>query len=116
MEFELSSGLHRDAAKRVDATFSFPVLLIIGSKSGTPFLSESAKTCQHYFSDFLTRAQRTRCRRSSARESRELTRIGKRKGWDFTEGTGSNKKKLWPPPQTIRLSPSAVRKFKLFFV
>jgi hypothetical protein len=53
MEFELSSGLHRDAAKRVDATFSFPVLLIIGSKSGTPFLSESAKTCQHYFSDFF---------------------------------------------------------------
>jgi hypothetical protein len=31
-------------------------------------------------------------------------------------GTGSNKKKLWPPLQTIRLSPSAVREFKLFFV
>jgi hypothetical protein len=55
MEFELSGGLHRDAAERVDATFPFPVLLItIGSKSGTPFLSEYAKTCQHYFSDFFT--------------------------------------------------------------
>jgi hypothetical protein len=54
MEFELSSGLHRDAAERVDATFPFPVLLIVvGSKSGTPFLSESAKECQHYFSDFF---------------------------------------------------------------
>ncbi len=54
MEFELSSGLHLDATERVDATFPFPVLLIsIGSKSGTPFLSESAKECQYYFSDFF---------------------------------------------------------------
>ena len=51
MEFELNGALHRDAAERVDATF--PILLIIGSKSGTPFLSESAKECQHYFSDFF---------------------------------------------------------------
>jgi hypothetical protein len=35
---------------------------------------------------------------------------------DWSEGTGSNKNKLWPPPKTIRLSPSAVREFKLFFV
>jgi len=54
MQFELSSGLHRDAAERVDVTFPFALLLIsIGSKSGTPFLPESAKACQHYFSDFL---------------------------------------------------------------
>ena len=31
-------------------------------------------------------------------------------------GTGSNKKKLWRPLQKIRLSRSAVREFKLFFV
>jgi hypothetical protein len=59
MEFELICGLHRDAPERVDATFPFPVLLIyVGSKSGTPFLSETAKACQHYFSDFLTRMQK----------------------------------------------------------
>jgi hypothetical protein len=50
---------HRDAPERVDATFPFPVLLIsIGSKSGTPFLPETAKACQHYFSDFLSRMQK----------------------------------------------------------
>jgi len=59
MEFELICGLHRDAPERADATFPFPVLLIsIGSKSGTPFLSETAKACQHYFSNFLTRMQK----------------------------------------------------------
>src|SRR6266567_3224162 len=59
MEFELICGLHRDAPVRIDATFPFPVLLIsIGSKSGTPFLSETAKACQHYFSNFLTRMQK----------------------------------------------------------
>jgi hypothetical protein len=35
---------------------------------------------------------------------------------DINVGTGSNKKKLLPPLQNIRLSPSAVREFKLFFV
>jgi hypothetical protein len=59
MKFELICGLHRDATERVDATFPFPVLLIsIGSKSGTPFLSETAKACQHYFLNFLTRMQK----------------------------------------------------------
>src|SRR6266404_4644264 len=58
MEFELIC-LHRDARERIDATFRFPVLLIsIGSKSGTPFLSEPAKACQHYFANFLTRMQK----------------------------------------------------------
>jgi len=53
MQFELSSGLHRDAVERVDVTFPFAVLLIsIGSKSGTPFLPESAIACQHYFQIF----------------------------------------------------------------
>jgi len=64
MEFELIAGLHRDAAERVDATFPFPVLWISGSKSGTPFLSESAKTCQHYFSDFFTAGFAARPRRN----------------------------------------------------
>jgi hypothetical protein len=59
MEFELICDLHRDAPERADATFPFPVLLIsTGSKSGTPFLSETAKACQHYFSNFLTRMQK----------------------------------------------------------
>ena len=59
MKFELICGLHRDAPERVDAIFSFPVLLIsICSKNGTLFLSQTAKTCQHYFSNFLTRMQK----------------------------------------------------------
>jgi len=65
MEFELSSGLHRDAVERVDATFPFAVLLIsIGSKSGTPFLPESAIACQHYFSDFFIADLAARLRRN----------------------------------------------------
>src|SRR5947199_4775552 len=36
--------------------FLFPVLLIsLGSKTGTPFLAERAKKCQHYFWIFLPR-------------------------------------------------------------
>jgi hypothetical protein len=59
MEFELICGLHRNAPERVDAIFSFPVLLISTcSKNGTLFLSETAKACQHYFSNFLTRMQK----------------------------------------------------------
>ena len=59
MEFELICDLHRNAPERVDAIFSFPVLLISTcSKNGTPFLSQTAKTCQHYFSNFLTRMQK----------------------------------------------------------
>ena len=34
---------------------SCPVLTSLGSKSGTLFVSESGKTCQHYFGGFQTR-------------------------------------------------------------
>src|SRR5437867_12936051 len=54
MKSKLICGLHRDAPERVDAIFPFPALLISScSESGTPFLSESVKECQHYFSVFL---------------------------------------------------------------
>ena len=50
MKFGLIAGLRRNARERMNAIFLFPVLLIsLGSKSGTPFLAEGAKTCQHYF-------------------------------------------------------------------
>jgi hypothetical protein len=88
MEFELICGLHRDAPERIDATFSFPVLLIsTGSKSGTPFLSETAKACQHYFSNFLTRMQKDTLRPNkhssvaAATLRRGLRECARKKNW-----------------------------------
>jgi hypothetical protein len=50
MKFELIAGLRRNARERINAIFLFPVLLIsLGSNSGTPFLAERARRCQHYF-------------------------------------------------------------------
>jgi hypothetical protein len=50
MEFGLIAGLGRNARERVNAVFLFPVLLIsLGSNSGTLFLAERPKRCQHYF-------------------------------------------------------------------
>jgi hypothetical protein len=52
----------------------------------------------------------------TSRRGRRMSNDEKNRETDLTEGTGSNKKKLWPPLQNIRLSPSAVTEFRLFFV
>ena len=46
MEF---GGAFADTLESVSARFSGVWLISLGSNSGTPFLPESGKTCQHYF-------------------------------------------------------------------